>query len=380
MHLTEKNNIFNPEKINWLLFLEDPGAVTFLYKTFDLFTEYNINLIVLATGQAISILNKKNIFFQELDNNIDADTYLTNFKINVLLIGTSENLNSFSFELIQSARKSKIPTIAFVDGAGSSNERFKGVTDNSLFWAPDWLVVPDKTTANLYTKLGFESSRIKILRHPHYDHILSLKKRWSMCDFENQRKKWIPNAGNKKVITFISEISDGLNPELYKRTDSYTLMGNPVHNGRTEIVLDEILLSLKEIDPKPYLILRLHPKQQLEDLKYYLNLFDFVSKDEDSLEIVNLSDLVIGMTSSLLSEAFYLGKSVLSVIPNPIEKIYLGDLAELIPCAFTRDLVNYNIKNAIMNSVPHTEILTDSENSINSLMNFFKYNFFQIEK
>jgi hypothetical protein len=364
------------KNINWLLFLEDPGAVIFAYKIIEKLPEFGINLIVIATGNAISQLEKKNIFIIKHQTGINPHQYFDKYKIKVLLTGTSENVDSFSFMLIDLARKKMIPVIALVDGAGSYNERFKGKTNDSLFWSPNWLVVPDKTTANLYTNLGFDSSRIKLLRHPHYDYILSLKKKWSSGDYEAQRKKWIPKAGNKKVITFISEISDGLNPELYKRSDNYTLMGNSSHNGRTEIVLDEILLSLNQIDPKPYLILRLHPKQKSDDLNQYLNLFDFVSKDEDSLEIVNISDLVIGMTSSLLSEAFYLGKSVLSVIPDPIEKVYLGDLAELIPCAYTRDLVEYNIKNALINKVPHTETLTDSENSINNLINFFKFNLF----
>jgi hypothetical protein len=370
MVFSENSNSNTTANNNWLLFLEDPGAVTFIYRVIEVFPEYGVNLIVVASGHAVSLLKKKDIFFLEHDIHSDADKYLDTYNIKVLLTGTSENTDSFSFRLIESARKKLIPVITFVDGAGSSNERFKGQTEDSLFWAPNWLVVPDHTTANLYSQLGFDSSRIKLLRHPHYDWILSLKEQWSIDDFEAQRKKWIPLAGNKKVVIFISEISDGLNPELYKRLDSYTLHGDQNNSGRTEIVLDEFLLAFKELDTKPYLILRLHPKQSSADLQSYLEHFDLVSKEENALEIVNASDLVIGMSSSLLSEAYYLGKSVLSIVPDPAEKIYLGDLADLIPGANTRDQIKKQIITALNKSGYSTEIVAGNENSISGLMNF----------
>ncbi len=366
----------NTANNNWLLFLEDPGAVTFIYRIIEVFPEYGVNLMVVASGHAVSLLTKKNIFFIEHEIGIDADKYLETYKIKVLLTGTSENTESFSFSLIESSRKKSIPVITFVDGAGSYNERFKGQTNDSLYWAPNWMIVPDLTTAKLYSQLGFDISRIKLLRHPHYDWILSLKDQWSIEDYEAHRKKWIPLAENKKVIIFISEISDGLNPDLYKRSGSYTLIGDPQHFGRTEIVLDELLLALNEIKPKPYLILRLHPKQNSNDLQSYLGHFDLISKDENALELVNSSDLVIGMSSSLLSEAYFLGKTVLSVVPDPAEKIYLGDLANLIPGASTRDQIKVQIISALNKSEISTHIVTGNENSVRDLMNFFVANLF----
>ena len=369
-----KNNLPNVGNNNWLLFLEDPGAVTFIYRIIDVFPEYGVNIIVVAAGHAVLLLKKMNIIFIENETLIDANNYFDVNNIKVFLTGTSENKNSFSFKLIKTAREKMIPVVAFVDGAGSSKERFKGQTDNSLYWAPDWLVVPDITTSNLYSQIGFNASRIKIIRHPHYNWILSLKEKWSFEDSIAHRNKWIPLAGDKKVVIYISETSDGLNPELYKRSKNYTLLGDSNHSGRNEIVLDELILALNVLHPKPYLILRLHPKQCLNDIKPYLKYFDLVSKEENPIEIVNASDLVIGMSSSLLSEAYYLGKSVLSVVPDPAEKIYLGDLSEIIPSANTREQIQSQIIIALNKSKYSTRVVEKKDNSIRELLQFFVEN------
>ncbi|CAM3457407.1 hypothetical protein [Aquirufa ecclesiirivi] len=332
---------------NWLFFLEDPGAVTFSYLLLEKFSTIGINIILIADGLAKKILDAKKISylpFQEYHLRFDF------FKLNeikVFLTGTSENKSSPAFSLMQTARDLKISTIGLVDGAGSHNERFKGQTDSPLFWAPDWLIVPDLTTQKLYVQLGFPVEKIKILVHPHYEWIKSIAKNWTINNRQQQRDSLMPKAGNRKVILFLSEISDGLNSSLYKRSEDYSLLGKSEHEGRTEIVLDEFLLGINQLSPRPYLVLRLHPKQFKSDLEEYISFFDLISQEENPLEIVNSSDVVVGITSSLLVEAYYLGKPVLSIIPNPNEKLYLGDLSDIIPSLYTRELISEGLNNSI---------------------------------
>lgn len=339
----------NNETENWVFFLEDPGAVNFSYLLLEKFALIGINILLIADRQAQKILEAKNISYIPLkEQHLKSEFFILN-NIKVLLTGTSENKSSPAFSFIKIARNLKIYTVGIVDGAGSHEERFKGLTNSSLYWVTDWLIVPDLTTQQLYAQLGFAVEKIKVLNHPQYEWIRSNAKKWSRKDIQQQRKLLLPNSGNRKVIIFISELSDGLNSNSYRRSEDYSLLGKPEHEGRTEIVLDEFLLCVNQISPRPYLILRKHPKQDKLDLEEYISYFDFVSQVEDPLEIVNTADLVVGMTSSLLMEAYYLGKPVLSIVPQKREKLYLGDLSDKIPSLYTRDLISEGLMNSMIN-------------------------------
>lgn len=318
-----------------LIFLEDPGAANYFYRVIKpLQTE--LELLIIVEGYAKGFLASR-LSAKYCDLDTDVLEYLSKHNVKLVITGTSENPVSNSFKLIEAARRLDILVIGIVDGPGSAGQRFRGLTQAPLFWAPEWLIVPDNTTASLYINQGFDSERIKIFSHPQYELALSLSKTWTKEDKLKQRKKFLKGSNERPILMFISEISTGLNPESYKRSDYYTLHGTSGHDGRTEIVLEELLVSLQNIVPKPYMVLRLHPKQTPDDLKAYLEYFDYVSQTDPALEIVNACDIIVGMTSSLLVEAFYLGKPVLAIVPDQMEKIYLGDLANVIKCVSRRE-------------------------------------------
>lgn len=334
---------FKPGKC--LIFLEDPGAANFFYRIIEPLTLEGINLIVVAEGHAKEFLHSRDVLadFQEL--NADAQSYLSSNNIKLIVVGTSENPESNAFKLIEAARFLTIPVIGVVDGPGSSGQRFKGLTQDPLYWVPEWLIVPDAVTAKLYHDLGFNREQIRIFNHPQYDHALSMSQIWTKEDRLNQRRQFLNESDERSILMFISEISTGLEPDAYKRSENYTLQGTSGHDGRTEIVLEELLLSVANLAPRPYMILRLHPKQTPDDLKDYLEYFDFVSRKDPALEIVNAADIIVGMTSSLLVEAFYLNKPVLAIIPDPSEKLYLGDLASDIKSVSTREEIMDELSN-----------------------------------
>jgi hypothetical protein len=366
------------DNCNWILFLEDPGALNFMYSIIDPIYNIGVCLKIIADGYAIDFLKEKKISFT-LTSQLNLTEYFTTNTISLLITGTSENRNSFSFKLTDTARSAGIPVVAFVDGPGSSKERFKGLSFNSLQWAPDWLIVPDNWVAALYENIGFRKDRIKIVGHPHYDFVFSLRKKWSEESKNEQRDRLLPEAGVRKVLLFISEISTGLNHDFYRRSSDYTLKGDLTSDGRTEIVLDELLISVKEMKNKPYMVLRLHPKQTSKELTKYLTQFDYISQHEPALEIVNASDIIVGMTSSLLLESFYLGKQTISIVPNPKEKMYLGNIAEFIGCFSTRNEIHDNL---ITIGDQSQEYNSDYENdyekdgqSLKKIMDFFESTF-----
>ncbi len=84
-------------------------------------------------------------------------------------------------------------------------------------------------------------------------------------------------------------------------------------------------------------MLRLHPGNGLEDYSQLHPRIDAVSHGGDPLPIVWCADLVVGMTTMLLVEAFLLGRPTLSVIPRAAEAEWLPTTASgLTPVATTR--------------------------------------------
>ena len=62
-----------------------------------------------------------------------------------------------------------------------------------------------------------------------------------------------------------------------------------------------------------YKIIRLHPKNKIEKSKNFDIHFDKVSFREDSDSILLISDIIVGITSSMLIEAAVIGIPTLSI-------------------------------------------------------------------
>lgn len=321
---------------HWLAFVEDPGAAVYLSFLPEALQTEGVNCRVIATGHALEILARNGMTAERLSPSATGVAMLEAHKPSLVIVGTSENPDSFSFDLIKAARTRGITTVGIVDAAANVAERFRGRDDHPLFFAPDWLVVPDEETAKEFRNLGFPAGQVQACGHPQYDEVLDLRSKWSEQDRLRQREKWLPAAGQgRPILMFISELSTGLNAQQFRVSPAYTLQGKPESDGRTEIVLDELLMAIQDLPEKPYLVLRLHPKQGRNDLPRHQQLFDQISQSEPALELVNAADVIVGMTSMLLLESSLLGRSTLSLVPRAQERACLGPMAAAIPCVWT---------------------------------------------
>ena len=78
-------------------------------------------------------------------------------------------------------------------------------------------------------------------------------------------------------MVFVSEVSTGLNPDQYQMSPDYTLTGRGDKTDRYGIVLEEFIDATNGLKPRPYLVLRMHPKNTEEELAPFLKEFDQVS-------------------------------------------------------------------------------------------------------
>lgn len=312
-----------------LVFAEDPGAVAFLAGFEEGLAAAGMDPVPLVAGTAAA--QRPDAVRAASDN---AAALIARHQPAALVVGTSENTASAAFALVAAARAGGIPSFGAVDSAANAAHRFAGTTGDPLAHAPDHLLVPDRATAAAFAALGVAPARIHTVGHPRFAELAARRGAAPTVP----RAALFPDAGARPVIVFIAELSTGLGAEGYHRTRDYTLAGTSGSDRRTDIVGEELVRAARAARAAlpPWLVLRLHPKQDQADVADLAALFDQVSKDEPGLALVEAADLVVGMTSILLVEAALIGRPVLSVVPRAAESAWLGDHGALIPAASTR--------------------------------------------
>lgn len=308
---------------NWLLFLEDPGALNFFLPLVQNLLREKKPFQIYASGHAYNQLKINGFFPKHCTSKADIPPLL---EFSLVVVGTSENPESVAFDIVSNSKANCVPCVAIVDSGINASFRFKGRTNDPLFYAPNYLIVPDSWAMQKYLSLGFEVDKVFKVGYPTLEKLVPTQGRSIL------RRKILPHdALNRKIIVFISEISTGLNPTQYLKSDSYTLCGRGNAEARTEIVVEELLDAVKRLQEasvaEPYLILRRHPKESDDHLRRYASEFDFISRQESPIELVGCADLVIGMTSMLLTEAAIIGQNVISIVPRKSEADWIPAIA-----------------------------------------------------
>lgn len=337
-----------------LIFVEDPGAANYVAQLPAALTERGWHTRLLAVGHAKDYLLQRGVSPEVVQHPAVADQILVSARPRLLIVGTSENEDTLGLELVAEAHSAGIESIGVVDGPGNADYRFRGRSDDPLAYAPDWLLVPDEWTKNAYVARGYPAERAVVCGHPHYDFVRAVGEQLAKEGRRVLRQRMFPEAlDDRKVVIFVAEVSTGLSPQQFQRSAEYTLTGWGTSTGRTEIVLEELLDAVELVKPKPYFVLRLHPKNTLDEFRAYLDKLDLVSKGVSPLELVYGADLVVGMTSMLLLEAALLGRSTLSILPRVAETEWLASIrAGLTLVATTRKEVRAHLVSSLGKHAP----------------------------
>ena len=243
----------------------------------------------------------------------------------LLVVGTSENPRAKAFPLVHAARRRGIPTLGIVDAAACVAYRFRGLTDNPLAHVPDRLAVCDDAAREAFAALGLAPGRVTVVGWPQADRALAARRRLDAEGRERVRLRVLgPDCGQRLVVTFATELSAGLDPAVGRRDASWTLAGRD-RGGRTETVLEELLDALKGFPQRPWLLLKLHPKNADANYDAYRGEVDAVHRG-DPFEVMYASDICVGMTSIFLFEAACMGVPTLSVTPCAAEWQWLASV------------------------------------------------------
>lgn len=306
--------------LDLLICAEDPGAANFLVPLVATLESEGLSSTFFAHPRIAETLCSRGVTFNRLEGERCADDLIASHRPDVLVTGTTEFPDCFGLTLIDAARRSGVPSIAVIDMVANAAGRFRGFGTNPLQHAPDWLAVCDDASGDAFKALGFPASRIVVCGHPHFDWIRERRRDFAGEDRENWRRRLFPGAGKRQVIVFVAESVDRLEPGFSFRSQEYTLHGRGTSDYRTAIVLEELLDAVAEIQPKPYVVLRLHPKNRETEFTAYRGEINLLSAGGDPVRLVWAADAVVGMTSMLLVEAQILGVPTLSILPRDGEK------------------------------------------------------------
>ena len=343
-----------------LLFAEDPGAANFLIPVYSCLLENGLTVKVLVAGIAEEYFGKSNIPYETICSQNKAADIFDQINPKVLITGTACNPDTMGLLMIDVAKKRGILSISVVDAIMNAELRFCGRTENCMAYVPDWVLVPEEGIKREFVGLGISKDRILVCGHPHYDYLLEKKKLFDSQNTSVIRAKQLPEAPpEQKVVVFACEGSVRISPINQEELAVYTFRGRGFARGRTEIVMEEFLDALTSMGHQPYLILRIHPKDCMEDYALYLSEFDLVSQGGDPLELLYASDLVVGMTSMLLQEAVVLGVPVLSIVPRLIEKEWLPTVRSgITACVTTREELKNQLELLLSNGGSKNKIQT----------------------
>ena len=324
--------------VDVLIVVEDPGAANFIIELPIYLEKNGVSCHILACGHAIKFLDDRGVDFTELARESSPGKFLDSFLPRLLLLGTSQNPDSPTHQFMQEARKRSIISAGFVDMAVDASLRFNGRTDNPLEYVPEYLLVPDRFTKEAFENLGFSAERICVCGHPAYDRVRKRASELNNQDITIIRTELIgSDPAPRPVWLFAAEHVDGCEYERMHFGPGYTLFGRGGSKRRTDIVLEEVLDIVAVMNPRPFLILRLHPKNTNEEFSVYYPEIDYVSTGGNPLDLIWASDLVIGLSSMLLMEAVHMGKPTLSIVPRKEEYDWAPSvMLNLTPCVSTR--------------------------------------------
>lgn len=329
-----------------VFFVDDPGAANFIAGVACALRGFANEVRLLARGAGATQLAALGEPFEEAP--CRPSDVVANAP-SLVGVGTSEDPRTFGLKLIDAARAARITTIGWVDGPTNVALRFRGSAGAPLASAPDYLITADAGTADSFVRLGMEKTRVFACGHPLYDRLREETARIGPYDRSIVRREVLPDAPvDRAVVTFLAERSDGIDPSEFRRSSEYTLHGRGGSDLRTDIVIEEFLNATAGLEPSPYRVLRLHPKNNSDEFTRFELEFDSVSGGGTPWALFRASDAVVGMTSAAMVEAALLGRPTLSILPRLRERDWLITAAGgITPSAFSRDQIGPALRAAL---------------------------------
>jgi len=255
-------------------------------------------------------LDKLKKFLFDVPYNLDEIELF--FKVeHIDLVLFSVNIHStHPLKIARVAKALGIPTVHVLDYA--NNYRLRMELDGNTMFKPTKYFVPDEYSRRGAIKESIPPGSIKIVGQPAFSDLKAI------CTTNSKQQNLFKDSNSRevKVILFASEpvIDD----------QGCSLKGNPSYRGYTECdVIDLLISTLQNTDENLWVVVLPHPRQDIKKLRqtwsyYNGEQFGAVYEGLRGRELLPFVHGVVGMASTLLYEAWLVGKQVLSIQPGLI--------------------------------------------------------------
>ena len=335
-------------KTDILAFVEDPGAANYIAPLPGALLQSEYRMVVWAKGLAGDVLDRRGIPWQRIAPEWSAERILDDGNPAVVVVGTATDPHTLGLPLVLAARRRGLDTLGVVDAPINIARRFAGTASDPLAFAPDWIAVPNTHTRQAFIDLGMQADRVVIFGHPHYDYVRAWAASPTIESRAEMSRRLFPDRPlNRKIVVFVAEGNEAREPiDPDVSTTAVSL-----EQSRTTLIMKDFLAAVtKSKEARPYLVLRLHPKNRPDDYAFIEKQFDAVSRGGLPLEVIRVADLIVGLTSMMLLEAVLMRVPTLSILPNEVQSDWLPTIgAGLTPCVTQRDEIGPMVKQMLGN-------------------------------
>ncbi|MBI2309906.1 hypothetical protein HYU89_03320 [Candidatus Collierbacteria bacterium] len=280
-----------------LFFSRDPGGANCIIPVFKrLAAQKTITPILWGKDYSIIRYGEEKLKYKDISylNTFQVISFLQSKQVKFILTGTSYGDYSEQ-KLWKLARKLHIPTAAIVDQWLNYRLRFTSLAGRII--TPDKILVLDNFARKEMIGEGFQKAQLLVVGHPSFD-LLGEMVGWDKKNVIRHRLS----------ILFIC---DAIEQAVH------------VNFGYTEkTIITELLTAFESVNysDKIDLVIKLHPKNDLDAMRMFIKRVSLpklvsisLTKTTPLHKLILISDLVIGMYSMGLVEAYLLGKPVMSV-------------------------------------------------------------------
>jgi hypothetical protein len=256
-------------------------------------------------------------------------------KVETVFLGTSHPASSDYFELncLKTAKQKNIYTISFIDHWVNFKLRFTDSNGELTFPNEIWVV--DEKAKQLAVEEGLPPELIKVTGNPYHYYL---------------KHEWKPFWEGKSYLSSLNITPNALH--IVFAPDPLSLRNKKERTGFSEEeALHDILDVISNFnDENLFLIVKCHPLQPLEILAKEIEKTEWPNvsliKNADSLELINIADLVIGFYSNFLLDAKAMGKKVVRYFPGKEEADLLSHDSSVLKIKDKASL-HHHLKNLI---------------------------------
>lgn len=360
--------------INIFACATDPGGARNIAPVLKEALKVGHNIFVCCSNNTKNIFDRYNIKSNIIDN-LDYDelkNFIINFNSSLIFCGATRfGYNQPELLLIELSKNLNLKSAVIFDEWFYYAKRFKDQKGN-LLYLPNIIFCQNKLAFNEASKEGVPENLMVITGSPSYSEIY----------FKNKNKakiKKIKNS-NKVNILFVSEAhSEAYGSKAGEKGP------HGIFQGYTEKDVRKTLSNiLVKINKDFVLVEKLHPNQKQAFLKPINtpNVEWKIIKNASLDELIINSDIIVGMRSAVLMEAYLLGKKVFSYQPNLLVENkcsasrlgYISHISdeEILYKNIKEYLLNTNIKTSTNNTIPDFCDINASKNVLESLIEISK--------